>query len=97
MAMIKAKVLVKEEVQKEIAYHVIRSQNNRSVKVAREILDQKRMIPLARFANVWRTTWSKSIRKVNCGIFQHEDCVKSLDEDSEEGLKRSMVEEQGGE
>ena len=56
MAMIKAKVLVKEEVQKEIAYHVIRSQNNRSVKVAREIMDQRRMIPLARFANVRRTT-----------------------------------------
>ena len=80
----------------EIAYHVLRSQSNRSGKLAREILDQKRMIPIAKFANTRRTTWSKSIVKIKGGIFQQDDGESGLVQgEGQDGERLDTSEEHG--
>ena len=79
MAMIRAKVLVKKEVQKDVALHILRSQNKQSTKMAKEILEQKRLVMVSRFANARRTTWSSTIKKKEGGIFRHEDETADLE------------------
>ena len=72
-AMVNARVKVTEVVQQEIAYHIIRSQANRSSRVATEIMEGKRFMKLAKFASVRKTGWSRTIPTSKNVVFEG-DC-----------------------